>query len=122
MVATADEVNGSFIGSVMQSGEERLQPLVGYLSDGSGLEIWHLRDLEYSVALLAAVYLNFGKLVERHIAVFVLCETHDNAEHYRVVALLASFKHKPPGVSYGEYRHAYGFFAFSVLGVEGEAI
>ena len=106
----------------MQSGEERLQPLVGYLPYGSGLEIRHLRDLEYSVTLLAAVYLNFCKLVERHIAVFVLCETHDNAEHYRVVSLLAPFKHEPTCVSYGEYSHAYGVLALSVLGVQGEAL
>ena len=112
----------SFIGRVMQPGEKRLQPLVCYLPDGSGLEIRHLRDLEYSVALLAAVYLNSGKLVERNIAVFVLSESHDNAEHYRVVALLAPLKHKPPGVSYGEYRHAYGVLAPAVLGVEGEAL
>lgn len=107
----------SFIGRVMQPGEERLQPPVGYLPYGAGLEIGHLRDLEYSVALLSAVYLKRGKLVERNIAVLVLGESHDNAEHYRVVALLAPFKHKPPGVSYGEYRHAYGVLALSVLGV-----
>ena len=103
----------------MQPGEERLQPLVGYLPYRSGIEIRHLRYLEYSVALLAAVYLNPGKLVERNIAVFVLGESNDNAEHYRVIALLAPLKHKPPGVSYGEYRHAYGVLALSVLGVEG---
>ena len=112
----------SFLRRVMQSGEKRLQPLVGYLPDGAGLEIRYLRDLEYSVALLAAIYLNSGKLVERHIAVLVLGETNDNAEHYRVVALPASFKHKPSGISDGEYSHAYGFLALSVLGVEGEAL
>ena len=72
--------------------------------------------------MLPAIYLNPCKLVERNIAIFVLCESHDNAEHYRVIALLAPLKHKPPGVSYGEYRHAYGVLALSVLGVEGEAL
>lgn len=123
-VAQSPRLTGyrSFIGAVMQSGEEGLQPLVSYLPYGPGLEIRHLRDLEYSVAMLPAIYLNPCKLVERNIAVFVLGESHDNAEHYRVVALLAPLKHKPPGVSYGEYRRAYCFLAPAVLGVEGEAL